>query len=206
MDEKLNSRQLQALETKEKIYEVTKMLVDTVGIEGVSIRGIAKAANISIGTFYIYYPSKDEVIYSMLIYIKEKFLAETKLNLKGKTYSEKIIDLVIRDMEFISNYTKAYKKTLKRVLQGRTSDYLFTDYLFSDSNPTYKFLRELVKDAKESGEFTKEVSTDDICVMIQTMIWGLVDLDNISKNFDLIGYTRRIAHIMLNQLKSNEIT
>ena len=202
LDKKLNNRQIQALETKEKIYEVTKLLVDTVGIESVNIRGIAKAANISIGTFYLYYSSKDEVIYSMLLYIKEKFLIETKLNLRGTTYSEKIFDLIIRDMEFISSYTKSFKKTLIRVLQGRTSEYLFADYLFSDANRTYQLLRELVMAAKDSGEFTEEVSTDDICIMIQTMQWGLVDLDNMDPCFDMVGHARRIGHAMLNALKN----
>ncbi len=203
-DKKLNNRQLQALETKEKIYQATKLLVDTVGIDGVSIRGIAKEANISIGTFYLYYPSKDEVIYSMLLYIKEKFLAETKPNLRGITYSEKIFDLIIRDMEFISSYTKSFKNTLIRVLQNRTSENLFTDYLFSDANRTYQLLHELVKAAKEAGEFTEEISTDDICLMIQTMQWGLVDLDNMDTSFDMVGHAKRIGHAMLYALKKKQ--
>ncbi len=202
MKQNLSNRQQQALETKEKIYEVTKMLVDTVGIDGVSIRGITKAANISIVTFYLYYSSKDEVIYSMLLYIKEKFLAETKPSLRGLTYSEKIFDLIIRDMEFISSYTKSFKNTLIRVLHSRTGDYLFTDYLFSDANRTYQLLHELVKAAKESGEFTEEVSTEDICLMIQTMQWGLVDLDNMDSSFDMVGHARRIGHAILNALKN----
>ncbi len=202
MDEKLTNRQLQALETKEKIYEVTKMLVDTVGIAGVSIRAIAKEANISCGTFYLYYPSKDEVIYSMLLDIKAKFLTETKPKLRGTTYSEKILDLIIRDMEFVSSYTKSFKKTLIRVLKSRTSENLFTDYLFSDANRTYQLLRELVKSAKEAGEFTDEVSTDDICAMIQTIQWGLVDLDNMDPSFEMVGHARRTGHAMLNALKN----
>ncbi len=204
MAKKLNNRQLQAVETKEKIYAATKFLVDTVGIDGVSIRGIAKEANISIGTFYLYYPSKDEVIYSMLLYIKEKFLAETKPNLRGITYGEKIFDLIIRDMEFISSYTKSFKKMLIRVLKNRTSENLFTDYLFSDANRTYQLMRELVKAAKEAGEFTEEVSTDDICIMIQTMQWGLVDLDNMDPSFDMVSYARRISRGMLNALKNKQ--
>lgn len=192
MDKELNSRQLQALETKKKIYEVTKILVDTHGIDGISIRGIAKAANISIGTFYYYYSSKDEVIYNMMLYIKEKFLNEIKHDLRGNTYCEKIFDLIIRDMEFINSYTRSYKNSLKQVLRGRADE-----YLFSDANITYQLLRDLVKAAKESGEFTEKANIDDISVMIQTMTWGLVELDNMSTNFDMVGYARRIAHTIL---------
>ena len=102
--------------------------------------------------------------------------------------SEKIFDLITRDMEFINSYSRSYKNSLKQVLQGRASE-----YLFSDANITYQLLRDLVRAAKESGEFTEKASIDDICIMIQTITWGLVELDNSSTNFDMVSYARRIT-------------
>lgn len=75
---------------------------------------------------------------------------------------------------------------------------------FSDDNRTYQLLHELVKAAKEAGEFTEEISTDDICLLIQTMQWGLVDLDNMDTNFDMVGHAKRIGHAMLNALKKKQ--
>jgi len=194
---KVNTRQLQAIETKKRIYDVTKMLVDTYGIEGVSIRRITKKANISTGTFYRYYSSKDEVIYSMLIYISNKFLDEIKNDLRGDTYSEMLYDFVVRDMKFKSRYTKLYKDTLRQILQSKKGDYKFSDYLFSDSNKGYNFTRHLVVAAKKANEFSADISTDDICAILQSITWGLTDLCSMDVNFDIVNYTSRIANTLL---------
>ncbi|MDA8080143.1 MAG: TetR/AcrR family transcriptional regulator [Actinomycetota bacterium] len=197
----MTSRQLQAVETQKRIYEVTKQLVDTYGIDGVSIRGIAEGADVSVGTFYHYYNSKDEVIYSMLIYIKQRFLDELKLNLSGVTYTDKIFTLIISDLNFMKDYIDSYKTTIRRILKNRSSDYVFSDYLFSDFNPTFMALRELLTTAKESGEISKDIEVNDVCVMLQTMIWGLVDLQNVSSEFDLIGTARAITKVVLTSLQ-----
>ncbi len=200
MDKAPTSRRLQALETHKRIFDVTKELVDCYGIAGVSIRGIAERAEISVGTFYHYYASKDEVIYSMLVYIKEEFIAEIRPILNGETYCEKILDLIVRDLDFMQNYITTYKDTLRAVLRARSSNSAFSDYLFSDSNPTYKALRELVKAAKEAGEFGDNVSIDDACTALQTIIWAIVDLYSVSSTFDMTGHAKRVAQIILHSL------
>ncbi|MDY6827025.1 MAG: TetR/AcrR family transcriptional regulator [Bacillota bacterium] len=192
-----NNRNQKAVETKKRIFDATKALVDTHGIEGVNIRRIARKADISIGTFYRYYSSKDEVIYDMLIYISEKFLADIRGKLKGETYSEKIYDFLICDLRFKSRYIKLYKDILRRILQNKKTDYKFSDYLFSDKNKGYELLRELVTAAREADELVTNINTDNICVTFQAISWGLTDLESIDDDFDLVGYSSRISQTLL---------
>lgn len=200
MEKTLTSRQRQAIETKKRIYEATKSLVDKYGIDGISIRAIAKTAGISVGSFYRYYSSKDEVLFNMALYVKKKFLNKIKNQLtQKKTYSEKIFDLMVHDINFISNYTRPFKHSLREILRGKKR----TEYLFSDANITYKVLRELVKSAQKTGEFPVDIDAEDICIMMQTMACGLVDLDIMDENFDMVGYAKRVYGGMLKALTLN---
>ena len=58
----LTSRQLKALETREKLLKVSLDLFNKHGFEHVSVEQITKACNVSKGTFYTYFPSKYDVI------------------------------------------------------------------------------------------------------------------------------------------------
>lgn len=54
----LTSRDRQAIATKQRIYEVGINLIQQHGFDGIKINQIAKAAGVSVGTFYHYYTSK----------------------------------------------------------------------------------------------------------------------------------------------------
>ena len=56
--QKMTSRDIQAQATKDKIYKVGIELIQKYGIDGVNVTQIAKAAGVSVGTFYHYYTSK----------------------------------------------------------------------------------------------------------------------------------------------------
>jgi len=59
----LTSRQLQAIQMKQKILETTIRLYQTQDYESVTIADICRAAEISTGNFYHYFKSKDDVLY-----------------------------------------------------------------------------------------------------------------------------------------------
>ena len=65
MTAKLTNRQKQALRTKNKIFDVTVELISENGFSNVNIEDICKAADVSVGTFYNYYKSKNEVFYEL---------------------------------------------------------------------------------------------------------------------------------------------
>lgn len=61
MDETLTKRQLQAMETKERIYRSAVELFLERSYDEVKISDICEKANVSIGVFYHYFPSKGHV-------------------------------------------------------------------------------------------------------------------------------------------------
>lgn len=54
----LTNRDRQAIATKQRIYEVGIDLIQQHGFDGIKVNQIAKAAGVSVGTFYHYYTSK----------------------------------------------------------------------------------------------------------------------------------------------------
>lgn len=61
MDEKLNGRQLQAQETKKRIFQSAIVLMAKNGYHGTTIEEICQAANVSIGAFYHHFRAKDDI-------------------------------------------------------------------------------------------------------------------------------------------------
>jgi AcrR family transcriptional regulator len=60
--ERFNKRALQALESKNKIFNSAIELFNEFGFENVTIDNICKRAGVSIGLFYNYFDSKDQII------------------------------------------------------------------------------------------------------------------------------------------------
>ena len=65
MKAKLTNRQKQALRTKNRIFDATLALMTEKDFANVNIEDICNAADVSVGTFYNYYKSKNEVFYEL---------------------------------------------------------------------------------------------------------------------------------------------
>lgn len=90
-NDNLTKRQLQAINTKKKIYDVAMELMNTRGFDNTTIEDISKKANVSVGAFYHYYKSKDDIFFELYKIADEYFKSEVSLKLVNKTSSEQII-------------------------------------------------------------------------------------------------------------------
>ena len=62
MENKLTKRQINAAKTKERLHDTALELMDKYGLENITIQDICNAAGVSVGTFYNYYKTKDELL------------------------------------------------------------------------------------------------------------------------------------------------
>lgn len=70
--ERRQPNQERAQKTKDKILGAVQTILEDTGIDGVTIRSIAKLAGISVGTIYEYFPNKQAILF----YIYEKRLKD----------------------------------------------------------------------------------------------------------------------------------
>jgi len=62
MEEKLTNRQLQAIKSKNKIYNASIELLANIGFDKIGIEDICKHAGVSVGSFYTYFKSKNDIL------------------------------------------------------------------------------------------------------------------------------------------------
>lgn len=83
-----------ASQTKDRIFTVATGLFNQKGIEKVTIREICESAGVAIGTFYLYFESKNAILYD--VYRKADEVYETEQISKRSDLSshEKILELI----------------------------------------------------------------------------------------------------------------
>ncbi|MFQ9697153.1 MAG: TetR/AcrR family transcriptional regulator [Zhenhengia sp.] len=102
---------------KQKIIDVTFELILEQGIKETSVRDIAKAAGISIGTFTYHYPNKEELLFDIFEMVSGK--------------QDKVLEEA-----FASNTLEEKKKALEKILREATSNAYFMKlnyYLLSEA-------------------------------------------------------------------------
>lgn len=89
-EKNLTSRDRQALATKKKIFQVGIKLIQKHGLDGVNVTRIAKAAGVSVGTFYHYYTSKLDLFMDLYRSADQHFETELAASLKALPFEGQI--------------------------------------------------------------------------------------------------------------------
>ena len=97
---KITKRQIQALQTKEKIFSAAKKLFIEKGISNVNISDIVHAAHVSTGTFYLYFSSKNQII-SDIFLGEDTFFNQLPMQLQATDYRGKIVEYFTKSSEHI---------------------------------------------------------------------------------------------------------
>lgn len=162
---KLNSRSIQAQKTKEKIYNISIKLFKTKGYEHVTIQDIVKSANVSVGSFYNYYKSKNDILYQKYVLADKIFNDFMKNKIKGKTSKEKMKNYMLFYIDFVIS-----------------EPFDFTKILYSNSNTLFlkkgramqTLLDPIIEEAIKNGEITTNMSVDEINEYLYQAMRGLI--------------------------------
>jgi len=129
------TRQQQSIETKEKILKSVQELLASTEVDKIKIRDICKKADVSLGTFYIYFSCKEEAI----LYIYRACDANFE-NLQMTDDPEENIQLILRtyfqmvDLENLSFDRHLYIFHLKH----------YDSYFFDEERPVFKLLHQQI--------------------------------------------------------------
>lgn len=94
-EKKLTKRQLQAIQTKNKIYETAIDLLKTKDFQYITIEEICSTAGVSVGTFYHYFSSKSDFLIEMYSRADHYFLEEVNQKLISTRPLEKILEYFV---------------------------------------------------------------------------------------------------------------
>ncbi len=164
---KVTQRTLQAEATKEKIIKATIELMKTIGLNNMTIKDIHHKAGISVGTFYHYYKTKEEVFFELYRIADDYFkqVVVPKLNRKELAVTEKILLFFKHYALFNEANGLEYVKQLYS-----TSNKMFT----AKGRYMIAILQELVVAGQASGEFSSSIGAEEITNYLLIFGRGLV--------------------------------
>jgi len=189
---KVSNRKKQASKTKKKIYNVSIKLIEKYGFDNVAIADICKNAGVSIGTFYHYFPSKNDVINEIFRQGDDYFKTVVAQNLKGETAKEKIINF----FEYYSDFNTS---------QGID----FVKHFYNTENKVFvkknrymqMLLQEIIECGQEKHEITTKMTaeriTEFLFVIVRSVVydWCLHE-GNYSMKDEVVWYLNHIFKIL----------
>ena len=125
---------------REKIIDTAWRLFHENGFSGTTINDIIREAEISKGTFYYYFRSKDDMLDTLSVVLDEEY--------------EKLAAEIPEDMDSFDKLVLAYLYS-SQIVKDQSSSLL-------DRNRFYfRFLEQIIEEGRRKGELTEELSVSE---------------------------------------------
>ena len=158
-------RHEQARETKNRIYSSAIELMEQEGFENITIAEISEKAGVSVGAFYHYFNSKNDILAEIFHRADEYFSNQVLSSLGQKSTPDQIV-------EFFDHYAKF----------NQTSGVETTQQLF---NPKIKFfikegrsmldiLHDLILEGQKNNEIRDDIDARELVSYLFVMARGIV--------------------------------
>lgn len=165
MKKELTNRDKQAIATKKKLYKTGVRLIQKHGLDGVNVTSIAKAAGVSVGTFYHYYNSKLDLFMDIYRQADDYYENELSDSLSGLPFDEKI-------QFFFCEYASMAENNGVQLTQKM---YIPENSLFiSREAGMHKVLQSIISAACSEAECTTSQTLDEISDELFIIARGVV--------------------------------
>ncbi|WML37733.1 TetR/AcrR family transcriptional regulator [Clostridium sp. OS1-26] len=171
MSEKISSRKLKAMETKNKIYNSALELFRTYGIDGVSVNSIVEMAGISKGAFYVHYESKfsllTEYINSLDLNYEEYFQSIPKDMKASATLiliTKKTSDVLKNDIGY---------SLIKNVYEAMLLQELNPDDILNYNRSLPAIYKRIILKGIDEGEFRTSIDAESLARQFIMSIRGM---------------------------------
>lgn len=186
------------IEKRKQIIEATKSIMDEIGFENVTVRGICKAANISIGTFYHYFNDKGDIIIQLYTSVDE-YLSEIEIEkLNDEDELKNIITFSEEYGRFVADSGLSVAKQIFGAAINTESNQIYRS-IERDIN---RIIFNIIKRAKEKDQINTDFSIEEISNMILINIRGIVfDWCKFRGQYDLVEQIRNSIGIFVRGIK-----
>ena len=191
-DKEPTSRELKAIQTKNRIYESAIKLIEQHGFEHVAIGDICKAAEVSVGLFYYYFPSKNDIIFELYRRADDYFLTEVRKRTSGGSYPEKLRGYLRCYIEFVDNDGIELIKNL----------YVPTNTRFIEKGRGMQLVLEaIIREGQSCGKIDDLRTPPEWVRFIFTVLRGIVfDWCLYDGSYDLIEYSEPFIDVLIDRM------
>lgn len=150
MDEKKPTRRkIQADRTRQKIYDVSIALMEKKGLANTTIVEISRKAGVSVGTFYNYFASKDDIFVDIFRKADDYFEHTVARNFRNSDL--KIEEQIVLYFKYYARYNQ------RRGYANITQLYNAKNKFFAIKG---RFMQELLKEIVAKGQAGSQLSTE----------------------------------------------
>lgn len=161
---KVTRRALQAIETRNRIYESATTLMKRNGFDNITIEQISKSAKVSVGAFYHYFGSKNDILNEIFKRADDHFNEQVVDRLVGETAPEKILSYFIHYARFNLDLGVDHVSALYKTQ---------SNFFVSSKRLMVTALRGIVAAGLEKNEIQSEMTADEITDFLFTMARGV---------------------------------
>lgn len=194
-----SARKLNTRETKDKILKSTLKLMNNFGYKYLTIRNICKMANVSTGTFYHHFRTKDDLISHYIAEGYERYMKENLPRLQQLDIKDWIIEIYTwfasyfseRDVEFVSSYFSSKNPVLNLRNLSPGLQINFRQLVYD--------IVSKIESAQKNGQIIIEMDAANIFHELNMVFFGTIfDWCLCLGNYDLAKQVNKMIKIALN--------
>ena len=190
----VTSRKEQAEETRNRIYTSAIELMEENGFGNFTIEDISKKAGVSVGAFYHYFDSKNDILAEIFYRADEYFSNQVVNSLCKPSIPEQIV-------EYFDYYAKF------NVASGvETTKQLFNPkikFFIDEGRPMLEILEDLIRKGQERKEISEDTDAKDIVSYLIVMARGIVfEWSLYDGNYDLEAKMHRYMEKLVSTIKA----
>lgn len=192
-DKPLTKRQEQALETKNRIYNAAIGLMDRKGFESITIADISKEAGVSVGAFYHYFESKNDILAEIFHQADVYFSTQVAPGLKEDSIPEQVV-------EYFDHYARFNMASGVEMTQQLFNPKI--KFFIKEGRPMLTILRDLIRRGQEKREIRADASPEEIVRFLFVVARGVVfEWSLYDGNYDLEATMHKYIETLVSTLK-----
>jgi len=150
---KVTKRRQQAIDSKNSIYSTAIRLMESEGFERMTIEKISKEAGVSVGAFYHYFSSKNDILVELFKEADVFFVEKVANEIEGENAEDQILSYFHHFANFYQNYGIDIIKAL----------YTTQNKLFAQKDRIIvRLLQEIVNRGVKNGEIAAKITNEEI--------------------------------------------
>jgi AcrR family transcriptional regulator len=171
---RLTPRERRHYKTKESILRAAREIIAEKGLDGLSLRELARRIDYSPSGLYEYFPSKDDIVTAVRaegLGLLQDYLSRVPANLPP---SERLVEMGLAYLDFAREYPEHFRLIFVNLTSHHTA--LMQT---ADSDSPYYLLLQAVEVAIEAGEFkTQEgFAVEEIAFSLWSLVHGMAMLE-----------------------------
>lgn len=151
------SRDVQARETRARIYEAAWQLIGSEGFDKVSVDRICERASVAKGSFYHHFKSKADLIVEGYSLCDRYFDEEVAGRLTAPDAPGRVVEFVAHQMRYA---TRMGLDLMRQVYMSQLEN--GTRFFVSSERSLPRILKGVVADGQAAGELSRDVDADYI--------------------------------------------